>query len=197
MIKSKRDLNNYLAADASAHGINFNSIKDKIFHSCFDKIWRFHLLLRRVEYYKNIKRNVFIEFYYQFLRYKLSKISIKLGFSIPANVCGPGLAVPHYGSIVINANARIGCNCMVHSCVNIGATGGSSKAPQIGNNVFIGPGAKIYGDITIANNVYIGANAVVNKSFLEENAVVAGVPAKTIKYENFVWWEKNRLKLNY
>lgn len=197
MITSKKDMKIYLAADALAHGIKTNSIKDKIYYSYFDQIWKFHKLLRHVEYYRNTKRNIFIEFYFQFLRYRLSRVSIKLGFSIPVNVCGPGLSVPHYGSIVINANAKIGYNCMIHSCVNIGANGGSAKAPQIGNNVFIGPGAKIYGDITIANNVYIGANAVVNKSILEENAVVAGIPAKIIKYEKVLWWEKNRLTLKY
>jgi len=197
MIKTKKDLRDYLAADALAHGIKSHNYKDMIFHSFFDRIWIFHKCLRRVEYYKNNNRNIFIEFCYQIQRYKLNRISIKLGFSIPANVCGKGLAVPHYGSIVINTNARIGKNCMIHSCVNIGANGGSSKAPQIGNNVFIGPGAKIYGDISIADNVYIGANAVVNKSIPERNAVVAGVPAKIIKYEKILWWEKNRLNLEY
>jgi serine O-acetyltransferase len=197
MIKTKKDLNNYLAADELAQGIKNKSLKSRLYNSYFDQIWKFHMLLRHVEYYRNIKKNIINELYYQFLRYKFKNTSIKLGFSIPANVCGPGLSIPHYGSIVINANARIGNNCMIHSCVNIGANGGSSKAPQIGNNVFIGPGAKIYGDITIANNVYIGANAVVNKSILEENAVVVGIPAKIIKYEKLLWWEKNRLNLRY
>jgi serine O-acetyltransferase len=68
----------------------------------------------------------------------------------------------------------------MHACVNIGASGGSSKAPQLGNSIYIGPGAKIYGDITIPNNTAIGANAVVNKSFDKENTALAGVPAKVI-----------------
>jgi serine O-acetyltransferase len=65
-------------------------------------------------------------------------------------------------------------------CVNIGASGGRSEAPQIGDNVYIAPGAKIYGDITIADGIAIGANAVVNDSFLEPNVTIAGVPAKKI-----------------
>lgn len=44
---------------------------------------------------------------------------------------------------------------------------GSKKAPKIGDNVYIGPGAVLFGDIEIADNCWIGANAVVNKSFLE------------------------------
>jgi serine O-acetyltransferase len=48
-----------------------------------------------------------------------------------------------------------------------------------GDNVYIGPGAKIFGPIVIGNNVAIGANAVVNKSF-QHNCTIAGVPAKVI-----------------
>ena len=84
---------------------------------------------------------------------------------------------------------------MIQNNVNIGANGGSSKAPKIGNNVYIGPGAVIYGEIEIADNCYVGANSVVNKSFLEPYSVIAGVPAKVIKKEELLWWEKNRLKL--
>ena len=47
--------------------------------------------------------------------------------------------------------------------------------------MYIAPGAKIYGNIIIANNIAIGANAVVNKSFEEENILIAGNPAKKIK----------------
>ena len=79
--------------------------------------------------------------------------------------------------------------------MNIGTNGGSSIAPIIGNNVYIGPGAVIYGGIEIADNCYIGANAVVNKSFLEQNSVIAGVPAKVIKKRNAGMWEKNRIHL--
>ena len=82
---------------------------------------------------------------------------------------------------------------MIQNNVNIGANGGSMKAPQIGRDVYIGPGAVIFGDITIADGCYIGANAVVNKSFLEPNSVIVGVPAKVIKYDLVHWWEKNGL----
>lgn len=78
--------------------------------------------------------------------------------------------------------------------VNIGANGGSHKAPKIGDNVYIGPGAVIFGDIEIADGCYVGANAVVNKSFLEPNSVIVGIPAKVVKKDNVCWWEKNHLK---
>jgi serine O-acetyltransferase len=52
--------------------------------------------------------------------------------------------------------------------------------PTIGDNVFIGPGAKIFGDIIIASGIAIGANSVVNKSFLETDITIAGVPARKV-----------------
>lgn len=82
---------------------------------------------------------------------------------------------------MINANCLIGENCRIQNNVNISATGGSSKAPIIGDNVYIGSGAVIFGDIVIADNCYIGANAVVNKSFVEPFSVIVGVPAKVVK----------------
>jgi serine O-acetyltransferase len=51
--------------------------------------------------------------------------------------------------------------------------------PKIGDRVFIGPGAKIFGAITIGNDVAIGANAVVTKN-LPDEAVAVGIPAKVV-----------------
>ena len=108
------------------------------------------------------------------------KASIKLGFTIPLNVFGPGLSIAHYGTIVVNENAKIGKNCRIHEGVTIGATNGNPKAAHIGDNVFIGSGAKIIGDIKIGNNIAIGANSVVVKDFDENNITIAGSPAKKI-----------------
>jgi serine O-acetyltransferase len=109
------------------------------------------------------------------------KIAYKLGFTIPKNTIGYGLFIAHYGTIIVNSKALIGSKCTLHACVNIGEHKGGT--PKIGNNCYIGPGAKIFGDITIGNNVTIGANSVVNKSF-PDNVVIAGVPARIIKYKN-------------
>ena len=114
--------------------------------------------------------------------------------SIPKNTCGKGLTLYHFGSIVLNGGVRIGKNCCIMNNVNIGANGGSEKCPRIGNDVYIGPGAVIYGDIEIADGCYIGANAVVNKSFIEKHSIIAGIPAKVIGKSDKTWWEKNGLK---
>ena len=111
---------------------------------------------------------------------KLHKNSVKLGFSIPINVFGPGLSIAHYGTIVVNSAARVGKNCRIQEGVNIGATNGQRSAPKIGDNVFIGTGAKIIGDVTVASDVAIGANAVVVKSITEQGTTWGGVPARKI-----------------
>lgn len=87
-----------------------------------------------------------------------------------------------HGKVVINAYAKIGSNCKILSDVTIGVSGkiNSTDRPIIGNNVFIGSGARIIGGVTIADNVVIGANAVVTKSITEPGITVAGIPAKKI-----------------
>ncbi len=94
------------------------------------------------------------------------------------------MSIAHYGTIVVNSAAKVGKNCRIHEGVNIGATNGSAKAPIIGDNVFIGTGAKIIGDITIANDVAIGANAVVVKSIEDSGVTYGGIPAKKISDKN-------------
>lgn len=185
MIKSYSDYKNYLEADRIALGKKKRSFLKKIVLS--DPIWEFQKCLRKYEYVLNCKNNKVLKFYF---RRKLQRKSLKLGFTIPENIFGPGLAIGHYGSIVINGGTKVGKNCRIHICTNIGTEPGySNKAPQIGDNVYIGPGAKIFGPITIANNIVIGANAVVNKDIIEENSAYAGVPSRkigSIEIENFI-----------
>ena len=76
--------------------------------------------------------------------------------------------------------ASVGKNCRLHEGVTIGATNGSNRAAQIGDNVFISSGVKIIGEITIADDVAIGANAVVVKSIEEPGTTWGGIPAKKI-----------------
>lgn len=183
MIKSRQDYIDYLKQDALARGeIYAYSLKLKI-KSFVAPVhtWVFQKRLRKLEYYLNCKNDPISKLYLKILWLRFKKISLKLGYSIPPNVFGPGLCILHYGTIVVNSKAKIGKNCRVEVCVNIGASGGNPAAPQIGDNVYIAPGVKIYGDISIANNIAIGANSTVNKSFEEENILIAGSPAKRIK----------------
>ena len=107
--------------------------------------------------------------------------SNKYTTSIPVNTTGPGLSIAHFGGIYINNKARCGKNLRIQTGVVIG---GDAKYPnkqaRIGDNVYIGAGAKIIGPRIIANDVAIGANAVVVKDILEPHTTWAGVPAKKI-----------------
>jgi serine O-acetyltransferase len=137
----------------------------------------FQLTLRKAEYYENCRKDILGRIYLVILKLKLMRLSTKLGFTIPRHVFGPGLSIAHWGSIVVHPDVRVGNNCRIHSAVNIGVFNG--KSPTIGNNVYIAPGAKLFGGITIGDNVTIGANAVVNKD-VPSNVTVGGIPAKII-----------------
>lgn len=179
MIKNKVDLEEYLKRDKEAL---FMSQNISMFERLTNSIYHFEIVLRKCEYYRNTKNNPYLSIPYIFYKLVLRKLSYKLGFSISENVFGPGLSIAHYGCIVVNPHAKIGENCRIHSGVNIGANKSDTDVPIIGNNVYIGPGAKIFGDITIGDNCKIGANAVVNHSF-ESNCIIAGIPATIIRKE--------------
>ena len=177
MIRTKADLLMYIQEDAKANGRT--KLKAKVFG---DEIWKFQLALRRTEYFSNqlgLKRFLNRPLYI-LTKFYLHNIKLKLGFSIPINVFGPGLSLPHYGTIVVANRASVGKNCRLHEGVTIGATNGSNRAAQIGDNVFISSGVKIIGEITIADDVAIGANAVVVKSIEEPGTTWGGIPAKKI-----------------
>lgn len=179
MIKSKKDLAEYLLMDKKALGIVDEKKHPKLWGGG-DDIWKFEILLRKCEFYKNNYYGI-NKLLFRLHKIRFNKLSYKLGYTIPLNVIDSGLALPHYGTIVINSKSKIGKNCRIHVGVNIGANGGSNAAPRIGNDVYIGPGAKIIGNITIADGVIIGANAVVCKNIDFPNTVWAGVPAKLLK----------------
>ncbi len=108
--------------------------------------------------------------------YKL--VQIVAGIELPCEVpVGKGFVIDHSGGIVISGFARFGDNCRIRSGVVVGLSRvGDPCAPVIGNNVDIGTGAKILGNIVIGNNVLIGANAVVLTD-VPDDSIAVGVPA--------------------
>ncbi len=175
MIQNKADYLAYLSAD-----LNNSDFEPTLKAKLFNEIWRYQRLLRKQEYYNNCKTGFFARLVKLWLEYTRKKLGNRLGFSIPCNVFGPGLSIAHVGTIVVNHQAKIGKNCRIHICVNIGASKDTNEAPIIGDNAYIGPGAKLFGSIVLGDNVAIGANAVVNKSFPEGNCTLVGIPAKKI-----------------
>ena len=113
----------------------------------------------------------------------LSKLLIRLIYNCavdPMTKIGEGTKFAYGGiATVIHKRAVIGKNVMIGQCVTIGGRSGKAKLPVVGDNVYIGAGAKILGDVVIGDDVVIGANAVVLKS-ISSGHVVAGVPAKVL-----------------
>lgn len=123
---------------------------------------------------------VFIRKLFSFLYKILYKlVQIMTGIELPCEVIvGENFVIDHFGGIIISGYAKFGDNCRVRNGVVVGLKNIEiPKAPQIGNNVDIGAGAKLLGDITIGNNVKIGANAVVICD-VPDNSIAVGVPAK-------------------
>jgi serine O-acetyltransferase len=172
MIKTKEDLRMYLEADR----LQMEKIRRRP-RIVGDEIWRFQILLRKEEYYFNCKKKI-RSLLYKIIRHRYG---IRLGYTIPINVFGPGLCLAHYGTIIVNRQARIGKNCRIHADVNIGTKAGiEGVAPKIGDYCYIGPGVKMFGPIEIGDWTAIGANAVVNKSFPDGHCSIGGIPAKVI-----------------
>jgi serine O-acetyltransferase len=170
-------------ADRVALGITApKGIKDRFCRVLFpDLIWRYQYMLRLLEHFEAQPGGLLIRLAKLWCYFRFRRLGIRLGFSIPTNVFGPGLSIAHRGTIVVNKGAKVGSNCRIHVCVNIGTAAGEEvAAPIIGDNVYIGPGAKIFGPIRIADGCAIGANAVVNKSFEKPNRLLAGVPARDL-----------------
>lgn len=90
-------------------------------------------------------------------------------FASPPNITAHGL-----NGIVIAGGAVIGKNVTISHQVTIGRSRG--KAPVIGDNVYIGPGAKVFGGIRVGDNVKIGANCVVCQDVPNNATIVPGRP---------------------
>lgn len=176
-IRTREDYYHYLEADRRA--LEQTRRRPRLFG---DGVWRFERLLRAIEYHEACREG---RWFYRPLRtllyLRLHMASVRLGFTIPPHVFGPGLSIAHRGTIVVNSCARVGANCRLHVCTNIGSWSGAAKeAPVVGDNVYIGPGAVLYGPITIADGIAIGANSVVNTSFPEPQITIAGAPAQKV-----------------
>ena len=97
----------------------------------------------------------------------------------PSATIGRGLFIDHGMGVVIGETTTIGRNVTLYQGVTLGGTGKQrgKRHPTIGNNVVIGTGAKVLGDITIGDNSMVGANAVVVRS-VPEHSTVVGVPGR-------------------
>lgn len=111
----------------------------------------------------------------------------KLGADIfPSAQIGRRFTIDHGIGVVIGATAIIGDDCLIYQNVTLGMTGkhGGKRHPTLGNNVLVGAGAIILGDITVGDNAKVAAGAVVVHD-VPRDVTVAGVPAKVVNDRRF------------
>ena len=149
-----------------------------------DPRYTYVFIVRTCRYLSQYKGHVLLSIPFWCVRLLLHRYSYKWSIEIPwGTEIGPGLQVVHCSGIVISVKVRLGRNCTISQGVTLGLTerGLKQGAPVVGDDVYIGPGAKIIGNVHVGNNVAIGANCVVTGD-VSDNAVVVGVPGKTISF---------------
>lgn len=102
----------------------------------------------------------------------------------PGATIGKSFFIDHATGVVIGETAIIGDHVIVYQGVTLGGVSASKgkRHPTIGNNVVVGTGAIVLGNITIGNNVRIGAGSVVLKDIPDDSTVV-GIPGEIVKHK--------------
>lgn len=97
---------------------------------------------------------------------------------------GKNFRLAYWGlGVVVHIKTKMGDNCKVGQNVTIGGKG--KGVPVLMDNVYVGGGSFVVGGITLGKNVIVGANSFVDKD-VPDNAIVAGSPAKIIRYREDV-----------
>lgn len=146
-------------------------------HPCMDQryTWKYIKTLRYCEYHINNsgKYHMIMRIFYL---WKLRRLSYKTAIQIPPNAVGPGLNLPHFGAINMNENSKVGRNATIYSGVRLGWKEKNMPCPCIGDNVFIGTGTNIIGNVHIGDDVTIGQNCVIVKDIPSGSTVVTQAP---------------------
>ena len=192
MIKTKKELDFYIKADYIMNRGYFKPnflfrLRTLIFP---DYIMDYLVNMRKADYYYHLGgvKGVLLGNFY---RMKHRKLGIKLGFSIACDVCGYGLVIPHYGTIVVGGGNKIGNYAVLHTSTCI-----TNGKKVIGDGLYVSTGAKLTTVNQLGNNVTIAANSVVTKSCHEDNVMLAGMPAQ-IKKKQDAWYFNNKKYSNH
>ena len=171
---TKSDLHRYAGSTRSS---------DAIYHYVFSPGFRYTFWMRLCAYLHAHRVWRMSLFPFAWLMYYHLQLRFGIAISYKMNV-GRGLYIGHHGGIVTNENAVIGNNCNLSHDVTIGVTrrGERKGVPTIGDNVYIGPGARIIGKVHIGDHAAVGANCVVTKD-VPDYGVVVGIPGKVISLE--------------
>lgn len=145
--------------------------------------WKFVCLLRYQEYHFNCGHKI----RYLLYKYLRTKLSRKYNLYVPMNIIDKGFLMFHPFNIVINAK-KIGKNLSIQFNCSIAAGGHGNDIPTLGDDITIGVGATLLGDIVLANGIAIGANSLVNKTCETGDVCLAGSPAKIVSQNGSKTW---------
>jgi serine O-acetyltransferase len=168
----REDIQTILRRDPAAHSVwevlTYPGLHAIVSHRLCHRLWTTRLPPRG---------------FWKFAARYISQISrLFTGIEIhPGAKLGRRLFIEHGMGNVIGETAEIGDDVLMYHQVTLGGTTLQKvkRHPTIGNNVLIGPGAKIVGAVVIGDNCKIGANAVVNKD-IPDNCTVVGVPGRIV-----------------
>lgn len=186
MIKTRKDLKFYIEQDFKVQDMDHPILARFTFGENY-AMFAYMKTLRYLEYYVNKKKMIWDYPFYFYYMLRHRKNCLKYQISILPNTTGYGLNLVHPGFRRLGGYLKIGNNCTFLPMVLIG-----KKSPQvdtsnfvIGDNCYFGTGAIVVGPVVIGNNATIAAGSVVTKD-IPENAIVAGNPAKIIRFKEVV-----------
>ena len=186
LIDSRKKLYEVLSYEKERYFVQKRSLRESIImkyeRPLVTQIWQYQVLLRKNEYYLTKKTKIGSVLLH-IVKRKRNILGGQISLEIYPGCFAEGLLIYHTG-IVVNGKVKAGKNCVLHGNNCIGNKGNNSSdsdlkdVPIIGDNVDIGYGAVLIGNVAIADGCTIGANAVVNKTFEEKDSTIIGVPAK-------------------
>ncbi|MDR0879234.1 MAG: serine O-acetyltransferase [Clostridioides sp.] len=103
----------------------------------------------------------------------------------PGAKMGDSILIDHGMGVVIGETAEVGNRVTIYHGATLGGTGKDTgkRHPTVGDDVFIGAGAKVLGPVNIGSNTKIGANAVVLDD-VPDNVTVVGIPGRIVRKNN-------------
>ena len=143
--------------------------------------------LRHYAYFRNKRKRRLslsaLQLFYWYHRY--SRLSLKLGFTIGPNTLGYGVVIPHFGTIVINGDVRIGNYAVLHTSTCVA---GGNK--EIGDFFYLSAGSQLVGSLRIGDGVSVAAHSLVNHS-CADHCLLVGAPAEVKKTNYPLWVERD------
>lgn len=164
-------MDSLIKTDFQRHGINKITLFKlfSIFYIFPNPGLKFMVIFRLCQKYRKKNKFLFILFFLW-----LRNLKFKYGFDISYRTqIGAGFYIGHFGGVVVHGDTVIGNNCNISQGVTLGVSNSKNQgAPIIGDNVFIGPNACVFGKVIVGNNTVIGSNTVITEDLPAFSTVV-------------------------